>query len=111
MERVVKGKISIKNLLIFLQQKKTTDKDEDVNALYTVPVKPKPVPPKTETPTSDAPKEQDKPVSLEPQVIEASGFFNPMYQTRAQVQEFTDISSIFATPSPPPEQKIDDEGE
>lgn len=111
MERVVKGKISIKILLIFLQQKTTTDKDEDVNAFYTVPVKPKPVPPKTETPTYDAPKEQDKLVSLEPQVIEASGFFNPMYQTRAQVQEFTDISSIFATPSPPPEQKIDDEGE
>lgn len=64
---------------------------------------------KTETPTYDTPKKPVKPVSKEPQVVEASGFFNPLYKTRAEVQEFPDISSIFARPSPPPEQHLDDE--
>ena len=61
---------------------------------------------KTEMPTYDTPK---KPVSNEPQVVEASGFFNPLYKTRAEVQEFPDISSIFARPSPQPEQEFNDE--
>ena len=93
----------------FLQQKKATDSNEDGSSLYVVPVKPKkPAAQKTESPTHDTPRKQEKPDSQEPQVVEASGFFNPLYQTRAQVQQFPDISSIFAAPSPPPEKELDD---
>ena len=47
------------------------------------------------------PKKKEKPVNEEPQVVEACGFFIPLYQTRAQVEEFTDI--IFADEEVPGE--------
>lgn len=88
-----------------------SEQKEDESGLYAVPVKPgKQVKQETKTPIYDAPKKPDKPVSGEPDVSEAPGFFNPMYQSRREVEEFpNDISSIFANPSRPSGQTLDDE--
>lgn len=63
-----------------------------------------------ETPIYDSPKKPDKPVNQEPDDEEAPGFFNPLYQTRKEVEGFpTDISSIFDPPSSPPVKTLDDD--
>ena len=72
--------------------------------LYAVPVEQEKQADKNiEIPTYETPKKKEKPVNEEPQVVEACGFFIPLYQTRAQVEEFTDITSIFADEEVPGE--------
>lgn len=97
--------------LTFPQEKKKSEPKEDESALYAVPVKPdKRAAKERKEPTYDTPKKPDKPVDQEPEDNEPPGFFNPLYQTRRQIEEFPeDISSIFATPSSPPVQTLDDD--
>lgn len=99
------------SFFIFLHQK-STEPIEDESVPYAEPVKPvkRAVQATEDTSTDDTTQKPDKPVSEEPEpeVAAATGFFNPLYQTRAQVQQFEDISSIFASPSPPPEKELDD---
>ena len=47
------------------------------------------------TSTYETPKKKKKPANEELQVVEACSFFNPLYKTRAQVEE--------------PEKKLDEE--
>ena len=90
--------------LVSEQQKKANDKIEADSAIYaelTEPTKKS-----SDKQIYDTPATPGKPIGQEPQVIEASGFFNPLYQTRQDVMQFPDISSIFATPSPPPDKQL-----
>lgn len=95
----------------YREEKKKSEAKQDDSALYSVPFKPdKSVAKESKTPIYDSPKKPDKPVVQEHEDNEAPGFFNPLYQTRREVQEFPeDISSIFASPSPPPVQALDDD--
>ena len=43
-------------------------------------------------PTNETPKKKKKPVNEELQVVEAYGFFNPLYQTQAKVEQFKGIT-------------------
>ena len=98
--------------MIFLQEKKKSEAKQDESALYSVPTKPgEPVAKEAKAPIYDTPHKPDKPVVQEPgQDNQAPGFFNPLYQTRREVEQFPeDISSIFASPSPPPVQPLDDD--
>ena len=97
--------------MTFNQEKKKSDPSEDESALYAVPIKPdKRAAQETKTAIYDTPKKQDKPVDQEPQDSGPTGFFNPLYQSRREVEEFPeDISSIFASPSRPSVQTLDDD--
>ena len=94
-------------ILTFLQEKKKSEAKQDESALYSVPTKPgKPVAKETKAPIYDTPQKPDKPVVQEA----ADNFFNPLYMTHREVEQFPeDISSIFASPSPPPVQALDDD--
>ena len=49
--------------------------------------------------TYETPKKKKKPANEELQVIEACGFFNPLYQTRAKVEQCTDITKNKGAPT------------
>lgn len=93
--------------LVSEQQKKAKDKIEADSAIYAEPTEP--IKKSSDKHIYDTPATKGKPIGQEPQVIEASGFFNPLYQTRQDVMQYPDISSIFATPSPPPDKQLDHE--
>lgn len=97
--------------LTFLQEKKKSEAKQDEGALYSLPNKPgKQIAKEKKAPIYDTPQKPDKPVVQEPEDKQAPGFFNPLYQTRREVEQFPeDISSIFASPSPPPVQPLDDD--
>lgn len=101
----------LRNILPFLQEKKKSEAKQDESALYSVPIKPgKPDAKETKAPIYDTPQKPDKPVVQEPEDTQAPGFFNPLYQTRREVEQFPeDISSIFDRPTPPPVQALDDD--
>lgn len=83
------------------------DKIEADSAIYAEPTKPTKKSPDKHV--YDTPTTPSKPIGREPQVLEASGFFNPLYQTRQDLMQYPDISSIFATPSSPPDKQLDHE--
>ena len=49
--------------------------------------------------TYETPKKKKKPANEELQVVEACGFFNPLCQTRAKVEQFTDITKNKGAPT------------
>ncbi|XP_068740239.1 protocadherin Fat 4-like [Montipora capricornis] len=64
------------------QQKKEIDTEEPGSAVY---AERKKLAKKTDTSIYDKPKKPNKPVVQEPQVVEASWFFNPLYQSSRDV--------------------------
>lgn len=86
--------------LTFLQEKKKSEANKPGKSVAK----------ETKATVYDTPQKPDKPVSQEAEDNQAPGFFNPLYQTRKEVEQFPqDISSIFASPSSPPVQALDDD--